>query len=842
MSSIPLQPESFAVWKQKYQLKDHDGTPIDHSIKDTFRRVAKALAAVEATNELRERWEAQFYQAMCDGAIPAGRILSNAGAGDYKKETSLINCCVSNLIHDSINGIMTGLHEAALSLKVGNGIGYDFSTLRPKGGFIAGAGARTSGALSFMDIYDKMCFSIASAGGRRGAQMAAMTVSHPDILEFITAKREEGRFRQFNCSVLITESFMNAVAHHEVWPLAFPMTQHEITMTGVDLDDQTQVIWQEWPIHDNYLVKDSKVACRIYKIVKAKDLWTTILRSTYEFSEPGIMFIDHINRMNNNAWCEDIRTSNPCFTGDTLVCTSHGLIPFKTLAEKGRSVRVLTEVDGMLTYHTMSHPRLTQKNSKLVKVTFITGDAIRCTPNHNFYLKDGTAIEAKDLREGVRVKCFENQYVCMRFIESVEPLSDVEDVYCGTVEGIGKFFVSLRDRNNGVLVSNCGEVPLPPYGSCLLGSINLTQFVVNPFADNAYFDWPKYERTIAVFTRMLDNVVEISGLILEGQRKEIANKRRHGMGYFGLGSAMTLLKMRYGSPASLQFTRKVTKTLALIGWKQALELSKEKGPAPILDGFTRLTTELKQKYPEISEKQWTEWVGDTDWISNKILHARCSPYMQRIGTIDPHLIEELCVHGARFTHHTAIAPTGTLALSVGNNASNGIEPSFSHSYKRNVIKEGKKTKEQVDVYAYEYLARLECNPPVSAFEEYFVTANDLTPQEHIDVQSEAQYWVDQSISKTVNVPFDMSFYDFQDVYQYAYEKGLKGVATFRFNPAVFQGVLVNESDLDKTTYRFVLDTGEVIDAKGNEQIDYDGEIHTAANLYDAINEGYYGKH
>lgn len=669
-----------------------------------------------------------------------------------------------------------------------------------------------------------------------------MTVSHPDILEFITAKREEGRFRQFNCSVLITDAFMQAVNNNDPWPLAFPMTQHEITLTGVDLDNKTQVIFMEWPIHHDYYVIENQVACRIYQTVSAKELWDTILRSTYEFSEPGILFIDRINQMNNNQWCEDIRTSNPCFTGDTLVCTSHGLIPFKTLAEKGRSVQVLTEVSGLLTYCTMSNFRLTQKNAKLVKVAFITGDSVRCTPNHHFYLKDGTAIEAKDLREGVRVKGFENQYVCMRFVESVAPLSDVEDVYCGTVEGIGKFFISLGNRTDGVLVSNCGEVPLPPYGSCLLGSINLTQFVVNPFQDNTYFDWPKYERTIAVFTRMLDNVVEISGLILEGQRKEIASKRRHGMGYFGLGSAMTMLKMRYGSPESLQFTRKVTKTLALIGWKQALELSKEKGCAPILDGFTKLTPELKQKYPTISDEQWETWIGDTDWVSNKILHAKGSAYMQRIGCLDPHLIEELCIHGARFTHHTAIAPTGTLALSVGNNASNGIEPSFSHSYKRNVIKEGKKSKEQIDVHSYEYLTRLEYEPSLFGLPEYFATANDLTPEEHIHVQSEAQYWVDQSISKTINVPSSISFEDFQCVYQYAYDEGLKGVATFRFNPAVFQGVLVNESDLDKTTYRFVLDTGAVIDAKGNEQIEYDGEIHTAANLYDAINEGYYGKH
>jgi ribonucleoside-diphosphate reductase alpha chain len=392
----------------------------------------------------------------------------------------------------------------------------------------------------------------------------------------------------------------------------------------------------------------------------------------------------------------------------------------------------------------------------------------------------------------------------------------------------------------------CGEQGLPPYGSCLLGSVNLTQFVRNPFTDRASFDWETYREVVAVFTRMLDNVVEINGLPLEEQRREIIEKRRHGMGYLGLGSTLTMLGMQYGCPRSLEFTEGVTREMALAGWKTALELAKEKGPAPILERDFPVTREMLEKRPEMRKDGYQE--GDA--VKGKVLHARYSRYLQRLAEVNPQLVQELTEVGARFTHHSSIAPTGTISLSLANNASNGIEPSFAHHYARNVIREGRKTKEKVDVFSFELLAyRALVNPkampgsedPHEQLPAYFVTAEDIKPKAHVDIQAAAQKWIDSSISKTANVPTDFSYEDFKDIYRYAYEKGLKGCTTFRFNPEAFQGVLVKERDLENTLYRFTLDDGTVMDVKGNEQIEYDGESHSAANLFDALKEGYYGK-
>ncbi|MDR2872910.1 MAG: ribonucleoside-diphosphate reductase, adenosylcobalamin-dependent, partial [Xanthomonadaceae bacterium] len=393
----------------------------------------------------------------------------------------------------------------------------------------------------------------------------------------------------------------------------------------------------------------------------------------------------------------------------------------------------------------------------------------------------------------------------------------------------------------------CGEQPLPPYGACLLGSINLTRFVRGAFTDEARFDWDEYKEVVRVFTRMLDNVVEINGLPLVQQRDEIVRKRRHGMGFLGLGSAMTMLKMKYGSPESLEFTEAVAREMAIAGWEVGLELAKEKGPAPIMVEDFLVTAEMVRKRPEMARDGWR--IGQK--ITGKELHARYSRYMQRLATAAPELVEELAKTGARFTHHTSIAPTGTISLSLANNASNGIEPSFAHHYSRNVIREGKKTKEKVDVYSYELLAYRELinakampfsEEPGTQLPDYFIAADDITPKEHVDVQAAAQKWVDSSISKTANVPTDYPYEDFKDIYCYAYRQGLKGCTTFRFNPAVFQGVLVKEKDLENTTYRFELEDGQVLEVKGNEDIEYDGEIHSAANLFEALKEGYYGKY
>ncbi|MDX2315379.1 MAG: adenosylcobalamin-dependent ribonucleoside-diphosphate reductase [Gammaproteobacteria bacterium] len=702
-SDIPFQATSLDIWDTKYRLKSKDGTPLDQDIEDTYRRIARALSAVEATQELQELWFDKFLRALISGAIPAGRIVSNAGAQEHKPATSTINCTVSGTVADSMADILAKVNEAGLTLKAGCGIGYEFSTLRPKGAYVSGAGAYTSGPLSFMDIYDKMCFTVSSAGGRRGAQMATFDIGHPDVLDFIRSKREDGRLRQFNLSLLITREFMEAVRNDEDWALAFPVTPREIEDDGLDVKDTSRIIWREWPVRDGYLVDESGlVACKVYRSIRARRLWDLIMASTYDFAEPGFIFVDEINDMNNNWFCENVRATNPC-----------------------------------------------------------------------------------------------------------------------------------------------GEQPLPPYGACLLGSINLTKFVLDPFTDRARFDWDRFRETVTTFTRMLDNVVEVNGLPLERQRQEIERKRRHGMGYLGLGSTLTMLGLKYGADDSLEFTERVTREMAVEGWKAALELSREKGPAPIMKERFTVTAEMLRRRPEMKSDGLS--VGDE--VEGRVLNARYSRYMQRIAEIEPELVDALAEQGARFTHHTSIAPTGTISLALANNASNGIEPSFAHHYSRNVIREGKKSKEKVDVFSFEMLAYRELMNAGStpdgeesdALPDYFITAEDISPKEHVDVQSAAQKWVDSSISKTANVPTDYAYEEFKDIYQYAYAKGLKGCTTFRFNPQAFQGVLVKDKDLENTFYSFTLEDGSVVKVKGNEEIEYDGEIHSAANLYDAIKEGYYGK-
>ena len=433
VAEITFQSASLDIWEAKYRLTAKDGTCIDAKVDDTYRRVARALADVEA-EPLREKCFEEFLWALRSGAIPAGRIISNAGAREHKPATSTINCTVSGTVADSMDNILNKVHEAGLTLKAGCGIGYEFSTLRPKGAYVTGAGAYTSGPLSFMDIYDKMCFTVSSAGGRRGAQMGTFDVGHPDVMEFIRAKREDGRLRQFNLSLLISDEFMQAVSQERDWQLAFPVTAKEVEQDELKVDDASQFVWRDWPEPDNYVRNgDGLVACKIYKTLPARRVWDVIMASTYDFAEPGFVLIDKVNEMNNNWFVENIRATNPC-----------------------------------------------------------------------------------------------------------------------------------------------GEQPLPPYGSCLLGSINLTRFVLNPFTEEARFDWAEFRKVVRVFTRMLDNVVEINGLPLPLQRQEISRKRRHGMGFLGLGSSITMQRMRYGDAAAVEFTEEISKQLALAGWEAGLELALRK--------------------------------------------------------------------------------------------------------------------------------------------------------------------------------------------------------------------------------------------------------------------------
>ena len=323
-ADVPVQPASLDIWDKKYRLKAKDGTVIDRSVDETYQRVARALADAEAP-DLREHWYERFLWALRRGAIPAGRITSNAGALEHKPATSTINCTVSGTVEDSMDDILQKVHEAGLTLKAGCGIGYEFSTLRPRGAYVTGAGSYTSGPLSFMDIYDKMCFTVSSAGGRRGAQMATFDVGHPDVVDFIRAKREDGRLRQFNLSLLVTREFIEAVKAGSDWQLAFPVASHEAAADGIDVHSADNIIWREWPTHRGYIVNDQGlVACRVYKTIKARRLWDLIMTSTYDYAEPGFILIDQYNDLNNNWFCENIRATNPCVTADTWVQTAAG--------------------------------------------------------------------------------------------------------------------------------------------------------------------------------------------------------------------------------------------------------------------------------------------------------------------------------------------------------------------------------------------------------------------------------------------------------------------------------------------------------------------------------------
>jgi ribonucleoside-diphosphate reductase alpha chain len=318
------------------------------------------------------------------------------------------------------------------------------------------------------------------------------------------------------------------------------------------------------------------------------------------------------------------------------------------------------------------------------------------------------------------------------------------------------------------------------------------------------------------------------------------------MGFLGLGSTITLLGAKYGSSESVKFTEDVSREMALAGWEAALELAREKGPAPIMNEEFTVTREMLRKRPEMVRDGWKAGAK----IPGRLLHARYSRYMQRVAEAAPHLVEQLAQIGARFTHHSSIAPTGTISLSLANNASNGIEPSFAHHYFRNVIRPGRKTKEKIDVFSFELLAYRELVNPrampgssneAEALPEYFTSADEVTPRQHVDIQAASQKWIDSSISKTANVPTNFPYEQFKGIYMYAHEQGLKGCTTFRFNPEAFQGVLVKEADLKNTTYVFTLEDGTEINARGDEEIEYDGETHSAANLFDALKEGYYGK-
>ncbi len=550
----------------KYRLKDADGTPIDVTVEDTWRRVTRALSAVESDPGA---WETRFYDALEDFKfLPAGRILAGAGTG---RSVTLFNCFVMGTIPDSLGGIFEGLKEAALTMQQGGGIGYDFSTLRPKGADVKGVAADASGPLSFMDVWDAMCRTIMSAGSRRGAMMATMRCDHPDIEAFVTAKSDPARLRNFNVSVLVTDPFMEAVKSGDDWDLVF----------------------------------DGKT----YRTLKARDLWEQIMRSTYDFAEPGVIFIDRINQMNNLAYVEDIAATNPC-----------------------------------------------------------------------------------------------------------------------------------------------GEQPLPPYGACLLGSINLARLVEAPFENGAHLCETQLGDLVTTAIRMMDNTVDASRFPLEAQKAEAHAKRRIGLGVTGLADALAMVGLRYGSDEAARQTSDWLRALARTAYLASADLAAEKGAFPLFDSDAYLASGTMQK-------------------------------------MDADVRGAIAEHGIRNALLTSIAPTGTISLFAGN-VSSGIEPVFAHAYTRKVLqKDGSRVEEEVEDYAVSLWRQVKGDVPLP---EHFVDAQSLAPMDHVAMQAAAQEWVDSSISKTINVPEDIGFEAFKDVYMAAWDQGCKGCTTYRPNAVTGSVLSVSE--------------------------------------------------
>jgi ribonucleoside-diphosphate reductase alpha chain len=560
-------PIAEQIWDMKYRLKDIDGTPLDGTVEDTWRRIARALAETEADPAA---WEDRFYAALEDFKyLPAGRITAGAGTG---RSVTLFNCFVMGTIPDSLSGIFQMLKEAALTMQQGGGIGYDFSTIRPRGAGVKGVAADASGPLSFMDVWDAMCRTIMSAGSRRGAMMATMRCDHPDIEAFIEAKKDPARLRMFNLSVLVTDPFMAAVKADGPWELVFDG--------------------------------------RVYKTLDARDLWNRIMRSTFDVAEPGVIFIDRINQLNNLAYCETIAATNPC-----------------------------------------------------------------------------------------------------------------------------------------------GEQPLPPYGACLLGSINMARLVSQPFDPGAELNLTALDDLVRVAVRMMDNVVDASRFPLPEQAAEAKAKRRIGLGVTGLADALLMLGLRYGSEAAAAQTEAWMKAIARSAYLASVDLAREKGPFPLFDAEKFLA-------------------------SGSLTH------------MDADVRAAIRQHGIRNALLTSIAPTGTISLYAGN-VSSGIEPVFAYAYTRKVLqKDGSRTEEEVVDYAVQMWREKFGDAPLP---DWFVNAQTLPPLDHVRRQAAAQTWIDSSISKTINCPEDISFEDFKEVYMAAWDQGCKGCTTYRPNDVTGSVLTVSET-------------------------------------------------
>ena len=577
--TVQLEPQeiSIDVFLEKYAKGE------EKTISDLQKRVAKALASVEID---KEYWTNVFYQAQQKGFVPGGRINSAAG---LNSESTLINCFIQP-VGDSISGydedgypsIYTALCEAAETMRRGGGVGYDFSRIRPFNAYVRGTQSYASGPLSYMRVFDRSCETVESAGGRRGAQMGVLRCDHPDIFSFVTAKRTKGEFNNFNLSIGVTDEFMKTVEEKGMWKLvhkAKPCPNY---------------------IKENNSYFDEKIQKWVWKIIPATDLWDLVMKSTYDFAEPGILFLDRINEENNLYYCEVIETTNPC-----------------------------------------------------------------------------------------------------------------------------------------------AEQPLPPYGCCDLGSINLTKFVRNPFSKNAYFDEEEFKSVIRVAVRMLDNVLDVTAWPLEKQRQEAMNKRRIGLGFMGIGDAIIMLGKYYNRQDGVEFAEYIARTMRDTAYMESVQLAKEKGPFPFFD---------KEKY-----------------LAGKFI-SRLPQYIK----------DEIASHGIRNSHLLSIAPTGTISIAFGDNVSNGIEPPFSWVYNRKKrMNDGSYKTFEVADYAWRLYRAMGYD--VNKLPNNFITALEMTVEAHTDIMKAVQPYIDSSISKTVNIPADYPYEKFKDLYMYAWKSGLKGLATYRPN-------------------------------------------------------------
>ena len=734
---------SAEIWDKKYRLKDANGEAIDKTVADSWRRVAKDCAEVESSPE---SWEAVFFENMKEFKfLPAGRILSGAGTG---RIVTLFNCYVMGTVPDSMPGIFDNLKEAALTMQQGGGIGYDFSTLRPKGAYVHSVGSDSSGPLSFMDVWNAMCKTIMSAGSRRGAMMGTMRCDHPDIEDFIEAKREKDRLRMFNLSVLVSDPFMEAVKKDTSWELVF--------------------------------------GGKVYNTVPARELWNKIMRSTYDFAEPGVIFIDRINRMNNLHYCETISATNPCVTGDTLVMTATGWKRIDEMTVDGQDI-----VGGDGNVYPV-RPAFVTGEKPVLTLTTKAGRELRLTANHLVATPTGD-VAAGDLKTGDEIVVASAMEVLAEAnggnatvpqgVDTVETISlgGIETVYDLT-EPVTNHFVA-----NGIVVHNCGEQPLPPYGACLLGSVNLAVAVENPFADDAGINEAALAKTVEIAVRMMDNVIDVSNFPLPQQKEEAQNKRRIGLGITGLGDALTMCKARYGSEKSVALTRKWMAVIQRAAYMASVELAKEKGPFPLFD---------KEKYIE----------------------------GEYIKTLPKDIREAIGKYGIRNSHLLSIAPTGTISF-YANNVSGGLEPPFTWSYTRKVLQpDGTKKEMSVEDYAFwryrQHKGVEEMDP--QDLPEYFGSAQDLEPKDHLVIQAAIQEYVDSSISKTINCPEEIEFDAFKDIYHQGYEMGIKGCTTYR--PNDITGAVL-EMNKESDTRKEQGEEGSVTRFAGGPRIIYDKRPH-----------------